>query len=60
MRPTRKGNVPLQELSASLPCLADAISRRVADIVTAQGDSMRCSGGAHHHRCRMPMQLISA
>jgi len=33
--------VSLQELSASVPCLADSISRRAADadIVAAKGDS---------------------
>jgi len=36
--------VPLQELSATVPCLADSISRRAADIIAAKGDSKRVFG----------------
>lgn len=39
-----KDNVPLHELSSSVPCLADYISRKAAEIAAAKGDPKRVFG----------------
>ena len=39
-----KDNVPLKELSSSETCLADHISRKMAEIVAAKGDPKRAFG----------------
>jgi uncharacterized protein YecT (DUF1311 family) len=39
-----KDNVPLDEIAAAMPCLADALRERTAEITTAKGDPRRVFG----------------